>query len=108
MQVFPSLHPGSSTPRIQKGGTEPRRWPPNSFGGPHAFVMVVARITTVVYWNPGTGVPFRFDGEGGLLSPISGLCVQPAILFEVLSIPCFLLGAFEIGWLVLDDSLLTH
>jgi hypothetical protein len=30
------------------------------------------------------------------------------ILFEVLSIPCFLFGAFEIGWLVLEDSLLTH
>jgi hypothetical protein len=29
------------------------------------------------------------------------------ILFKVLSIPCFLLGAFEIGWLVLDDSLLS-
>jgi hypothetical protein len=40
-RFFPSLHPGSSTPRIQKGGTEPRRWPPNSSGS-HAFGILPA------------------------------------------------------------------
>jgi hypothetical protein len=36
-------------------------------------------ITTIYqwYWSHLTAVPFRFDGEGGRPSAISGLCVQP-------------------------------
>ena len=79
MQVFPSLHPGSSTPRIQKGGTEPRRWPPNSFGGSHAFVMVVARIQACIAGHveprcpcpSGAArrrkMPFKITGTGSLI-----------------------------------------